>query len=80
MPPRKSKELIFRTSVKSNFDYCSTIFNYANLKVINKLQKIVNSGVRAILNAQSVTNVSCMLKELKLLSIKDAVYVNSIFI
>lgn len=66
-------------NVKPHIRYCSTIFNHATRDIINNIQKILNDGMRTVLNIVSPmdTHIVDLLKEMDMLKFEDMIYLDS---
>ena len=51
----KSKNMLYKTYIMSNFNYCSAIWNYCSTKSIIKLEKLNKRALRIVLNDDKCT-------------------------
>lgn len=68
---------IYNTIIKPHFEFCSTILYMGNDENINRLQKLQNKAMRAILRCSFYTPIRWMLACLKWLNIKQRILFNA---
>lgn len=72
-----SKLVIYKTIILPHLNYCATVLFLFNNSEINALQKKQNQSMRVILGCNRYTSIKYMLKETKLLSVRQTIFLNS---
>lgn len=76
--PTKTKHMVFNALVKPHTKYCETMFVYANKSVVDRIQVILNDGMRHVLGIPyhkiKDTSVVSMLTKLKHIKFEDEIY------
>lgn len=73
-----TKKIIYDTTIKTNFDYCSTLYLNATKEQVRNMQKIQNRAMRIILKCEYLTPKKFMLESLNWLSIAQRIKFNAI--
>lgn len=69
---------IYKTIIAPHFDYCSTLLFLSDHAAFDRLQKLQNRAMRAVLKCMKLTPISFMLEALDWLSVKQRVYATTL--
>ena len=68
--------LLYNSLIAPHYDYCSTILFLASVTDIERLQKLQNRAMRIITNANPREHIVELLRQCKLLNVKQRIYFN----
>ena len=65
---------IYKAIIAPHFDYCSSLLFLSDQSAFDRLQRLQNRAMRAVLKCRRLTPVSSMLEALNWMSVKQRVY------
>lgn len=69
---------IYKAIIAPHFDYCSSILFLSDQSAFDRLQKLQNRAMRAVLKCRRLTPISFMLEALDWLNVKQRVYATTL--
>lgn len=69
---------IYKSVIEPHFDYCSSLLFLSDESAFDRLQKLQNRAMRAVLMCKKLTPIVDMLKALEWLSVKKRVYATTL--
>lgn len=69
---------IYKSIIAPHFDYCSSLLFLSNESAFDRLQKLQNRAMRAVLRCKKLTPIVNMLEALDWLSVKQRVYATTL--
>lgn len=69
---------IYKAIIAPHFDYCSSLLFLSEQSAFDRMQKLQNRSMRAVLKCRKLTPISFMLEALNWLSVKQRVYATTL--